>query len=364
MEGEQESLSKSGTLDQLLSSISSDSFWSWYRERETTRNIENGTPQFNRPSPPPSPNQHTPSRLLQCHRRVYYQLNNAPAETTPPEGLYWFGSRFETDIIVPFLRKLVSPDLYVRNSIWVDFEVESSNKTLRFKGKTDPVVVDVTGEPILLTEIKTTSSVESVDEVRPRHRAQVHACMYGLSQEFNTSVEDTVVIYGDRKTLDFRSFYVPFDPEFWHDHVLGWIEENSKYRRTEKLPPAKPEAEWECSICPFQRRCGKSDDPYFDLGFFGLLPLFSGYSKDRVEAYLRAHPNAKLTPTLAYQYSTLADEVGAYDWVCEACSSSYSVDEIEWAGSVEQPPLCPVCCQNEIPAPLSDPSPRKQKLLN
>lgn len=358
---EHDSLISTERCDEFLTNINTESFRSWYRERERARNIREGKPYFNGPNPPLPPERHSPSRLLQCHRRTYYQLTNAPAETYLPKGLYWFGSRFETDIVLPFLRSLVDSELYVRNSMWIDFMVDSSTGELHFKGETDPVFVDGDSNPHLLTEIKTTTSVSQLKEARASHRAQAHVYMKGLSQQYETTVNDAVIIYGDRRTLDIRSFHVQFNPKFWRGPVLDWAAENSQYRQNQKLPPAQPETDWECSYCPYRNRCGQFDSQYADFESFGLLPRFEEYPRERVEEYLQAHSEARLTPTLAYQYPELATEYGVYDWQCPACSRTYLVEEIDWNGNLDQPPLCPVCCNDGTPVELAGPSPEVQQ---
>ena len=53
----------------------------------------------------------------------------------------------------PFLESIVEEadsELYVRNSAWVDFEVETEAGSVRVKGETDPVVCSRTGEPYQL----------------------------------------------------------------------------------------------------------------------------------------------------------------------------------------------------------------------
>lgn len=360
--GEHKPIDGTGKLEELLTNISTETFQDWYRERKRTQNIREGTPYFNGPNPPLPPKRHSPSRLLQCHRRTLYQLQNAPAETPLPKGIYWSGSRFETDIALPFLRSLVGPEFYIRNSMWVGFKINFSGDELHFKGETDPVLVDAESDPHLLTEIKTTSSVERLQEAKRSHKAQAHVYMYGLSQQYETSVDNAVILYGDRKTFDVRSFNIPFDSEFWHGSVLNWAAENTEYRRNQELPPARPETDWECSYCPYRNRCGQSDDQHGDLESFGLLPRFEKYPKERVEQYLQAHTDARLTPTLAYQYPELATEFGTYDWECSACSRTYSVEEIEWNGNLDNPPFCPACRNDGTPVPLSGPSPEAQQV--
>ena len=355
--------SPSERVSVLVSEITPSEFDSWYREREVERNIRNGRPYFNGPSRTPDPEQHSPSRLLKCHRRVYYQLHNAPAEIPDPEGIFWFGSQFETEVAVPFFQDLAEPDLYVRNSMWVDFSIDTGDGKLRFRGETDPVIVDEDSQPLLLTEIKTTSSFTYLDSPRAQHLAQAHAYLYGLSEESDQVVRDAILLYGKRDDFSLRTFHVRFDTAFW-DEVLEWAEKNTHYRETRTLPPAQPEFEWECQYCPYRRRCGKTEDAYTDVGPVGLLPLVDDYPRERLEEYLAAYPSAKLTPTLAHRYPELADKHGSYEWRCVACGTEYPVDSVTWKGDTDHPPQCASCSTKEIFSPLAGPHPEKQAITS
>ncbi len=335
-------------------------FSRWYQNRQQRQNIENGKPYFNGPPRIPESGRHSPSRLLRCHRRSFYDTFNAPKETAAPQGIFWFGSKFETDIAVPFLRDQTGTDEYVRNSMWVDFTIRREGDDLRIRGETDPVVVDEDSTPLLLTEIKTTSSVTHLQEPKEQHLAQVHCYLYGLSEKYDCKLREAVVLYASREDFEVRTFHVDFDLAFWEDRVLPWAEQNTAFRQSKELPPAVPEYEWECQYCPYRRRCGKGDGPHADAGPTGLLPLVADYPREQIRTYLAAHPTAKLTPTLAHEFPELASEYGSYDWRCSVCGSSHTMRAVDWDGDVDQLPSCPDCRHREIPAELTGPSPEKQ----
>lgn len=347
-------------VDDLISAVSKASFIDWHHDQQYAQNIRNGKHYFNHPSPPQPASRHSPSKLLTCHRKTYYSQQNAPEERRAPEGVFWFGSKFEQELAVPFLRSLVGPDQYVQNSLWVDFEVPSEEGTLHFRGETDPVIVDDEASPLLLTEIKTTTSLDSLEEPRRRHRAQAHAYMEGLSRDTEGPVRDALIIYGDRDEFQLKVFHVPFDTAFWNDIVLGWAEKNSDYRERGVLPAAKPAVSWECEYCPYRGRCGQTSAPHEDAPTQGLLPL-TEYPRWQLETYLEAFPDAVLTPTTAHQHPEVAARASVAAWVCEACGSEYEWETVEWAGDTDEPPLCPVCCEANVPAPLSGPAPESQK---
>ncbi|MFC6953501.1 hypothetical protein [Halorubellus litoreus] len=113
-----------GEEERFAEKIDGDPFGEWYRERKWEKNIREGQPYFNGLSPVPPAEKHSPSSLLQCHRKVFYRQENAPAEREKPEGIFWAGTHFEEDVMVPYLRDVVyDTDAYVRNSMWVDFEI-------------------------------------------------------------------------------------------------------------------------------------------------------------------------------------------------------------------------------------------------
>lgn len=328
---------------EVVERIDAGNFAEWYREREFARNIQNGQPYFNGPSQVPDSERHSPSQLMQCHRKIVYRQENAPEETEDPEGIFWTGRRFEEDIIVPYLQDaVVGEDTYVRNSMWVDETIEDEGKGVRFKGATDPVIVTAGSEPLVVTEVKTKDSLDHVSAPNQHHRAQVHAYMHGLSEKYERDVSEAVVIYGSRTTLDIKAFRESFDEGFWED-VVSWAAAHTRYRADGDLPPAEPEYDWECEFCSFKHRCGETTRPYADVESTGFLPLFTDYPRQKVREHLLAHDEAALTPVLASKYPELATEFPVRDWVCPSCTTTYAWDAIEGTDSTTNPPLCPRC---------------------
>ena len=340
-----------------LHSISDVNFDDWYQEREYRENIESGTPYFNGPSSVPDPERHSPSKLLQCHRKIYYRQTNAPEEQADPDGIFWFGTRFEEDIIFPFLRdEITESDTYVCNSIWIDFTVQTEAGKLQIKGATDPLIVDSNAVPILPTEIKTKQSLDHVSSPSSHHRAQLHAYMRGLSQKYDTEITDGVIIYGSRESLDIETFHVEFDDEFWGQTVLKWASNHTEFRLEQTLPPQSPEYDWECEFCSYRERCGKGNSVHSDLGSEGFLPGFDSYPRNKVEAYLEAHDGAKLTPALSNQYPDLAEKYGVRSWRCPSCGSTYTNEELSIDLTSCQQPLCPQCAADDSIVELNSPS--------
>lgn len=341
----------------LVEQIGDGAFEDWYRERTIRRNIEQGQPYFNGPTETPSPERHSPGALLQCHRRRYYTQLNAPRERERPDGVYWFGSTFEEELIFDFFRDIASrADCYVRNDFWIDVEVETDTAELRIKGATDPVIVNRESEPLLLTEVKTKSSIENLTEPDSHHLAQAHAYQYGLTDEYGYTV-DAVILYADKQTFETRVFYEQFDPDFWHETVIAWAEEHTEYRLNEELPPAAPVHGWECSFCDYAHRCGQADESrYSDIVPTGFLPGVD-YPRESVVEYLRAHEDGELTPELARRYPVLADEFSVSEWSCEACTSTHAFEDVNWDGTGT--PQCPSCQSRGVPASLVAPVPSR-----
>lgn len=347
---------------ELVEVISADRFSDWYRERQYTQNIEDGTPYFNESGYQPAPERHSPSKLLRCHRRQFYQDHNAPEEQSDPDGIFWVGSKFEEEIAFPFLKHAVTnQETYVQNSIWVDYTVETAAGDLQLKGETDPVIVDADATPILPTEIKTKRSVDDVSAPNRAHRAQLHAYLVGLSNKFDIDLTTGVILYGSRKSLDVTTFRVDFDAEFWHDVVLEWAADHTEYRISQSLPPAVPEAGWECEFCSYHQRCGEGDRHVADSGATGLLTRYTGYPREKLVYYLEAHSRAKLTPSLAFEHGDLVGEHGVYDWECTRCNDTYAWDAVEWDGDVTQPPQCSACFEEGSIGLLRGPEPDDQR---
>lgn len=350
---------------EVFDRITNREFTEWYSEQQFQTNILEGQAYFNGPSPPKDPERHSPSKLLQCHRKASYARQNAPREGTPPEGLFWIGSEFEEEVIVPFLQDITTPETYVTNSLWIDAEIVVDGTTLQVRGSTDPAIVTAEADPLLLTEIKTTSSLDHLSEPKEHHRAQLHAYLYALNDKYEHDIRIGLIVYGCRKTLDIEVFHVEFDPDFWDD-VVEWMGEQTGYEQAGELPPATPERKWECSYCSFKERCGKGDAPFSDVGYDGLLPLFAEYDRQNLEEYLQAHDDrdARLTPTLAHAFPNLAREYGAYQWSCPACNATYGWDALDWNGDTDSPPNCPQCVESGKLVTVSGPAPNEQLQLS
>lgn len=332
-------------VEAFIDSIGGGTFESWYADRQYSQNVEEGKPYFNGPSPPPPSARHSPSSLLQCHRKRYYRDQNAPAEQPLPEGRFWVGTKLEEDLVLPFLRDHAPTDRYVRNSMWIDFEVDTGIGPLRFKGVTDPVLVDEESRPVLPTEIKTKESLKHLTEPNEHHVAQLHAYMRGLEKESDDSIREGVLLYLDREQFDVRVFAVSFDESFWTETVLPWAARLTQYRKDDKLPPAEPGFDWECNYCSYRHRCGQADTPYEDYGPRGFLTGFAGYPRGRVEEYFRAHADSspQLTPALAFQFPTLAERFAVQEWECKNCGTRFDWDEVEATADPSRNPLCPNC---------------------
>lgn len=348
-------------VGQILTRISAETFESWYTERQIRRNIEEGQHYFNGPSRIKNPPRHSPSQLVQCHRKLMYRQENAPAEDPSPTGIYWIGSEVETEIAVPFLQEAITgPDTFVRNSIWVDYEVRVDGQALSIKGETDPAIVDQQGNPLMVTELKTKSSVEYVSSPDKHHKAQLHAYLYGLNQDYDYHLSNGLIIYIGREGLNLKAFDVTFDEEFWRETVLDWAKTHTQYRLDEVLPPADAELSWECDFCSYRERCGKGENHVADLGPGGLIPGYAEYPKETVEEYLRAHEDACLTPLLAWEYPDLADQYCVYPWECRTCGSTYEWDAPSGNIRSDNLPDCPNCIANGTGGTLIGPRPSDQ----
>lgn len=336
--------SNADLVSRLLTAIKDRTLREWYRDRQRVKNIREGQAYFNGPTPTPPPERHTPNSLLQCHRKIAYRQATAPNEQPRPEGIYWTGDRFETELVVPYLQDLIAElDCYIRNSIWIDTHIDTPTGSLHLRGATDPCVVDCMAKPLAVSEVKTKDTLDHLTSPDHHHRAQVHAYMRGLSAKFDREITDAFLIYGSRQTLASRVFHEPFDPEFWKE-VRDWAIDHTKYREKGDLPPAQPKADWECGVCSYRHRCGQTDYPYADVGTEGFLPL-QAYPRERVHEYLDAHEEGTLTPTLAHHYPELAAAHEVADWHCSVCGATlaWDADSIDWDGNPDRPPSCPVC---------------------
>ena len=348
-------------VERLTKLVSPARFNHWYKNREYQRNIREGQHYFNSPRSVKSPDQHSPSSLLQCSRKTAYKQQIAPEEESDPIGIFWIGSRFESDIVVPFLEDVVGDSEYVTNSLWVDYTVNTDAGKICIKGETDPVVVTADADPIILTEIKTTRSVENLDKPKPHHKAQTHAYLKGLSEKYDRKITDAIILYGSRSTFDIKTFKIEFDPYFWRNTVLSWAGSHTEYRLNNDLPPGTPEYGWECNFCSYRERCGKGNSKFENIGATGLLPGFTGYPREKVVEYLKAHDGSKLTPSLAHHYPDLAVEYDVFDWKCRGCGETVPWDAVDWDSDNSSSPSCSACDKPKPVSLLVGPAPAEQR---
>lgn len=352
-----------GISEDHLSRITRQSFDEWYQEQERAQNIREGQHYFNYPGRISSPSRHSPSSLLQCQRKSIYKHLNSPEEDHDPNGIFWFGNRFEEEVIMPYLTEVVTQKgTYACNSLWIDFSVETNAGKIRIKGETDPVIVDEHASPLLLLEVKTKRSIEDLSTPNPHHKAQVHAYLYGLAEEYEQYPETAAIIYASRTSLDIEVFEVEFDEDFWEETVLDWASKQTSHRIHGDLPPSNPEYDWECEFCSFRERCGRGEREYSDGHPTGFLPVYSDYPRQKVLNYLEVHTGSKLTPTLAQAYPELVEKYGSYDWSCSKCEAEFNWDEIKRRKAAGAPE-CPECKNNGHNGWLSGPTPAEQHEL-
>lgn len=131
-----EAVSDAATTDELLTALSGESFQPWHGERERRNNIENGRPHYNHPGHVPPATQHRPSSLVVCSRKITYGQTNAPSETDSPTGIFWMGTKFEEEIVLPYLRSTVGAHgRFGTNDMWVEFGVEADPEPLTIVGR-------------------------------------------------------------------------------------------------------------------------------------------------------------------------------------------------------------------------------------
>lgn len=357
-------------ISEIINSINEDTFETWHREREYAENIKNGKPYYNSPGYISPDEKHSPSKLLQCHRKVFYDNQNTPAESEMPTGIFFFGNKFEEEIALPFLEDTANSlhqNNYIRQDMYINYEVDVDGVDLLIKGETDPVITDNEGAPLVVTEIKTTGYIDSKRgpdaEPSKRHKAQLHAYMAGLNQKYDRDIDKGIIVYGERDSLDMVVFEIDFDEDFWNETVLDWASTQTEYRLNDELPPAEPEEpSWECKYCDYRERCGQNDDTdWEDTGINGFVPLVE-YPDTEVKDYLDSEleNGAKLTPTLAYQHPTLTEEYDVFDWECDYCTNTFNWNQFDWDRDTMNPPVCPDCKDEHGNLPLRGPLPKNQ----
>jgi len=388
------------TAADVVDAVSEQAFADFHSLTEKQRNKQDGyDEQRNNPAYMPADADHSPSRLLGCHRRIYYSAHNAPAEDGNPHGIFKFGNDFETHA-EQFLRdRFANTPLTVDNTIQIDY----THNGVHVTGSTDPVVFGPNGNPLALFEVKTTGNVyypkhNGVKQDKPQHYAQAHAYAKGLEHQYDLDSPPRIVfLYADRNDLETAFIDYEFDTGFWTDHVMPWMRENTAYRQRDDLPPALDEDDdrygYMCrEYCDYKERCGnytpstpspagdeyvedidsywkqndiatEVQDTITDADIKGFLPL-KRYPESTVVAHLASYDDVVLTPTIAHDHpafvagtdTTPRETVEAMygvtperevaDWICDRCLTMTEYDTVDWDGDLHNLPDCPACPNN------------------
>lgn len=348
-------------IQHIIDNITADAWDDWYIDHLRQQTVEEGKPWYLSSAPVPDPEKHTPSRILKCHRKIYYQAHNAPEEDDEPRGIFRFGEYVEREIALPWLITVVrrisaelDRDMYVGNDLDVYYDVDAPDGTnIWISGDTDPVVLDDTGDPVVPTEVKTFSDPHWIP--KETHIAQIYAYIYGMRERYDADVDRGLLLYFHRKKLYLKVFEIEFDDARW-DEILTWCSEQTEYREKENLPPADPMHDRECKYCSFRHRCGQSNMPHRDVDVDGFIPRH-GYPEQRVREHLSARDDAVLTPTIADMYPDLAEQHPVAPWICPACDAEYAWEQLTSKPSPENPPMCPDCASEGRQVEMHGPPP-------
>jgi CRISPR-associated exonuclease Cas4 len=329
------------TTEDGIPPLTTEAYDTYWQHRVETQNEAEGCPERNDPAHIPNDGQISPHTIGTCHRKQLYRRFNAPGEERDPHGIFWQGTQFETEAILPFLEDYHDEE-HVANDLEVDYHPED-NESVRITGTADPTLLDQTGSPVLQTEVKSQSSgALKKDSPSRHHRLQLTAYMAGLG------IEDGVLAYVDRTTNRVNFLEAPFTTSIYQD-VINWATTHSEHVRSRQLPPQEPEADWECQYCEFRERCGKGDSDGEDLGWQGFVPGID-YPRPKVVEHLNASDGVSLTPTLANEYPDLAADNPVRQWVCDTCEQRFEYGTVGWNGDTSSLPQCPSCTGDDPPS--------------
>lgn len=345
-------------LDAIDDDLDGQRFREWRREQKYRENLEDNNPEYNGSGYDNSDLRHSPHTLDQCRRKQWYRENNAPQETRSPDGIFSIGSWIEESIIEPWIAALAEQHGgFMANALWLSSTIDTDVEEITLEGSSDPAIVDSDGIPHAITEVKSKQSLSNLESPSRHHKAQLMAYLHNAKAEYDLDEPPQgYLIYCGRKRLDVEVFEIDFDQEFFGEFVVEWCERMSYCRIEGMLPAADPCQSWECKLCEFKGRCGEGDVPFEDVGADGLLPLFS-YPRESVIEFMRANPDAEITPTVATEHPGLAEVCDVADWQCERCEGTFAWDAVDWDGDVDDPPACPDCIEDSYWIDLSGPVP-------
>ncbi len=210
------------------------------------------TKYIERTSHPKSVGRYYPSEIGGCMRKVWYSY--CYPKQIQPEVLKIFElGNMMHDLVVKVLESEKNQDVQLLQS---EFPLKIETPDFLISGRVDDLVLVKASGKTFVVEVKSTKSIDYVQEPSEGHIMQLQLYMHA------TGIHNGIVLYVDKGNLQSKQFLVNYDEK----QVKAILERFGQLHKllTSKLLPideAKKDAkkQWMCRFCEYSKKCEKSE---------------------------------------------------------------------------------------------------------
>jgi len=194
------------------------------------------------------------SSAYSCNRKRYWARNNEPKTNPPaPRALRVF---HVGDMFHAWIQKEIK-------KYAAGFEVEYYIKDDKTFGETISGYIDCIARfnsKTTLYEFKSINSrgfkflAKKKYGASPSHIMQAMTYLSILKTTKEKKIDNVRIVYVDKDSLRVKEVEIPANKKILKAVKDDW-KECMGFWKKKQLPPAKPKSGWECSYCPFRKKC-------------------------------------------------------------------------------------------------------------
>jgi len=193
-----------------------------------------------------------PSEIGGCLRKTWYGYNY-PKEIQPELLKIFEMGNMLHDFVVKVLESEKNKDVQLLQS---EFPLKIETADFVISGRVDDLVLVKTSGKTIVVEVKSTKSIDYVNEASEAHEMQLQLYMHA------TGIHNGIVLYVDKSNLQSKQFLV----EYSEDKVNEIME---RFRQLHQLLSSKllpldeakrnDKKNWLCRFCEYADKCEKNE---------------------------------------------------------------------------------------------------------
>ena len=193
-----------------------------------------------------------PSEIGGCMRKTWYSYKY-PKKLQPELLKIFEMGNMVHDFVVKVLESEKNKDVQLLQS---EFPLKIEQPDFLISGRVDDLVLVKASGKTIVVEVKSTKSIDFVNEAAESHLIQLQLYMHA------TGIHNGIVLYIDKGNLQSKQFEVEYD-EAEVNRILERFGELHKLLQSQLLPidEAKKESgkQWLCRFCEYAEKCERNE---------------------------------------------------------------------------------------------------------